>query len=218
MLLIVASAMLSAAATLGWAQLDLQVPLRGIVLVRVKGSAVLPALVPLALLALAAVAAALATPRRARWLLGAVLLAAAVPPAVAGLRATRLGAAGHWLTEAAASALEMPTRSVPVGGATVLWAGPALAVGGAGMLAAAGITLGVRGHRMPRLARRYQAPTPRPKGSRHPPPEKGFWERMDAGEDPTASGYPRGRDAGRPGASIDTRLCTGAEGERLECP
>jgi hypothetical protein len=191
-LLIVASAMLSAAAMLSWAQLDLQVPLRGIVQVRVKGSAVLPALVLLALVALAAVAAALATPRRARWLLGAMLLAAAVPPAVAGLRATSLGAAGHGLTGAAASALEMPTRSVPVGGATVLWAGPALAVGGAGMLAAAGITLGMRGHRMPRLARRYQAPTARSQGSDHLPPEKGFWERMDAGEDPTASGYPPG--------------------------
>lgn len=192
-LLIVAAAMLSAAATLGWAQLDLQVPLRGIVQVRVKGSAVLPALVPLALLALAAVAAALATPRRVRWLLGAVLLAAAVPPAVAGLRATGLGGTGgHWLTGAASSALELPARSVPAGMATVLWAGPALAVGGAGMLAAAGITLGVRGHRMPRLARRYQASIARSRGRLHQlPPEKGFWERMDTGEDPTASGYPR---------------------------
>jgi uncharacterized membrane protein (TIGR02234 family) len=201
-LLILASAMLSAAAMLGWAQLDLQVPLRGIVQVRVKGSAVLPALLPLALVALAAVAAALATPGRTRWLLGAVLLAAAVPPAVAGLRATGLGTTGpgttglgttggHWLTGAAASALEMPARSVPVGVATVLWAGPALAVGGAGMLAAAGIALGVRGHRMPQLARRYQAPTARPRDPHHLPPEKGFWERMDAGEDPTASGYPR---------------------------
>ncbi|MBV9011734.1 MAG: Trp biosynthesis-associated membrane protein [Pseudonocardiales bacterium] len=187
-LLIVAAAMLSAAAALGWAQLDLQVPLRGVVQVRLKGSAVLPALVPLALFALAAVAAALATPGRVRWLLGVVLLAAAVPPGVAGLRA----AGGHWLTGVASSALELSARSVPVGMATVLWAGPALAVGGAGMLAAAGLTLGLRGHRMPRLARRYQAPTGRPRGT-HPqlPPEKGFWERMDAGEDPTASGYPR---------------------------
>jgi Tryptophan-associated transmembrane protein (Trp_oprn_chp) len=199
-LLIAASAMLSAAAMLGWAQLDLQVPLRGIVQVQVKGSAVLPALVPLALFAVAAVAAAVATPRRARWLLGAVLLAAAVPPAVAGLRAAGLGAAGgHWLTGgltggltgAAMSALELPARSAPVGMATVLWVGPALAVGGAGMLAAAGVALGVRGHRMPQLARRYRAPTARPNGPPHVHPEKGFWERMDAGEDPTASGYPR---------------------------
>jgi Tryptophan-associated transmembrane protein (Trp_oprn_chp) len=190
-LLIAASAMFSAAAMLGWAQLDLQVPLRGMLQVRVKGSAVLPALVPLALFALAAVAATLATPRRARWLLGAALLAAAVPPSVAGLRA----AGGNWLTGgltgAAMSALELPARSVPVGMATVLWAGPALAVGGAGMLAAAGVALGVRGHRMPQLARRYRAPTARPNGPPHVHPEKGFWERMDAGEDPTASGYPR---------------------------
>lgn len=193
--LIAASAMLGGAAMLGWAQLDVQVPLRGIVRLRVNGSAVLPALAPLALLALAAVAAALAMPGWARWLLGAVLLAAAVPPIVAGLRA--LG--GRWLTDAAMSAVELPARSVPVGTATVLFAGPALAEGGAALLAAAGVALGVRGHRMPRLSRRYQSPTAPPNGPHHLPPVGRFWERMDAGEDPTASGTPpvTGRRAGR---------------------
>ena len=187
MLLIAASAMLGGAAMLGWAQLDVQVPLRGIVQVRINGSAVLPALDPLALLALAAVAAVLATPWWARWLLGALLLVAAVPPIVAGLRVR----GGRWLTGVALSAVELPARSVPVGTATVLVAGPALAAGGAALLAAAGVALGVRGHRMPRLGRRYQAPTARLNGPYHVPPDGRFWERMDAGEDPTASGYPR---------------------------
>ncbi|MGH3717541.1 MAG: Trp biosynthesis-associated membrane protein [Pseudonocardiaceae bacterium] len=182
--LVVASAMLGGAATLGWAQLDVRVPLRGIVQVRVNGSAVLPVLGPLATLALAAVAAALATAGWARWLLGAVLLAAAVPLVVAVSRV----AEGRWLPGAAMSAAELPARSVPLG-AAVLFAGPALAANGALLLAAAGVTLGVRGHRMPRLGRRYQAPTSRPRGDL--PSSGRFWERMDSGEDPTASGYPR---------------------------
>jgi uncharacterized membrane protein (TIGR02234 family) len=185
--LIAASAMLGGAAMLGWAQLDVQVPLRGIVRVRVNGSAVLPALAPLALLALAAVAAVLATGGWARWLLGALLLVAAAPPIVAVLRV----ADGHWLTGAALSAVELPARSVLVGTTMVLFAGPALAAGGALLLAAAGVALGVRGHRMPRLSRRYQAPTARSNGPHQVSPEGQFWERMDAGEDPTASGHPR---------------------------
>jgi hypothetical protein len=47
----------------------------------------------------------------------------------------------------------------------------------------------VRGHRMPRLGRRYQSPTA-PHNERLPPDGR-FWERMDAGEDPTESGHPR---------------------------
>jgi hypothetical protein len=184
-LLIAASAVLGGAAMLEWAQVDVQVPLRGIVHVWVDGSAVLPALGPLALLALAAVAAVLATGGWVRWLLGALLLVAAVPPTIVVLQV----ADGRWLTSTAMSAAELPARSVPVGTATVLFAGPTLATAGAALLAAAGIALVVRGHRMPRLGRRYQAPTGRPHGqvlSDGP-----FWERMDAGEDPTASGHPR---------------------------
>jgi Tryptophan-associated transmembrane protein (Trp_oprn_chp) len=59
------------------------------------------------------------------------------------------------------------------------------------LLAAAGIVLGVRGHRMPRLGRRYQALTARRNGPGQVPPEERFWERMNAGEDPTSSGHPR---------------------------
>ncbi len=183
--LVAASVLLGISSMLGWAQLDVQEPLRGIVPVRVDGSAVLPVLGPLALLALAAVAAVLATGGWARWLLGALLLVAAVPPIVAVLRV----ADAHWLTAAATAAVELPARSVPVGTTAVLFAGPGLAAGGALLVAAAGVALVVRGHRMPRLGRRYQAPA-----SRHDervPPDARFWERMDAGEDPTESGDPR---------------------------
>ncbi|MGH3763655.1 MAG: Trp biosynthesis-associated membrane protein [Pseudonocardiaceae bacterium] len=182
--LIAASAALGAAAALGWARIDVQAPLRGIVPVRLAGSALLPVLGPLALLALAAVAAVLASGGWVRWLLGASLLGAAALPTAAVLRALD----GRWLTGAAMSAAQAPARSVPVGSATVLLAGPALGAAGAVLLAAAGGVLVLRGHRMPRLGRRYQTPAARPIPTL---PDGRFWERMDAGEDPTAPGHPR---------------------------
>jgi hypothetical protein len=183
--LVAASVLLGVSALLGWAQLDVREPLRGIVAVRVDGSAVVPVLSPLALLALAAVAAVLATGGWARWLLGALLLGAAVAPIVAVLRVIQ----GRWLTGAALAAAQLPARSAPVGTTTVLFAGPALAAGGALLVAAAGVALVARGHRMPRLGRRYQLPTARQ--NEPTPPDGRFWERMDAGEDPTEWGHPR---------------------------
>ena len=183
--LVAASAALGGAAALGWAQIDVQAPLRGIVPVRLAGSAVLPALGPLAVLALAAVAAVLASSGWVRWLLGALLIGAAVPPTVGVLRVLD----GRWLTSIAMSAAQRPARSVPVGSVTVLLPGPALAAVAAVLLAAAGAALVLRGHRMPRLGRRYQTPAARSNGPEIPTGR--FWERMDAGEDPTAPGHPR---------------------------
>ena len=181
-LLVAAAVALGAAAVLGWAWIDFQVPKRGIVAIRVDGSEVLPALTPLAVLALAAVAAVLATGGWARRLLGGLLLVAAVPPILGVLQAPDEG----WLTAAAMSAAGWPAGSVHAETTTMLPAGPSFAAGGAILLVAAGATLVLRGHRMPRLGRRYQAPSSRPSG-----PEDGLWARMDAGEDPTAPGHPR---------------------------
>jgi hypothetical protein len=183
--LIAASAALAGAASLGWAQLEVHTPLRGTIGVRLAGSDVLAALGPLAAFAIAAVAAVLATGGLLRWLLGALLLGAAVPPAVAVFRVFD----SHWLTSLALSAAQRPALSVPLGPATVVFAGPVLAAVGAGLLAAAGITLITCGHRMPRLGRRYQIPAARTAGS--VPPDGGrLWERLDAGEDPTAPPTP----------------------------
>jgi hypothetical protein len=184
--LIAASAALGGAAALGWAQIDVQTPLRGIVGMRLAGSEVLPALGPLAAVALAAVAAVLATGGRVRWLLGALLLGAAVPLTVAVLHVFD----ARWLTGVGMSAAQRPARSVPVGPATALFAGPALATAGAALLAAAGVALIGWGRRMSRLSRRYRAPVARSDG-RVPPDDGRFWERMDAGEDPTSPGHPR---------------------------
>lgn len=182
-LLIAAAIALAGAAALDWVTVGFQVPLRGNARVQVPGSGVQPALGPLALLALAAVAAVLATGGWVRRLLGVVLLGTAIPPA--------LGAAGladpHRLVRAAMRAGELPARSVPDGTVSVLLAGPVLAGTGALLLAGASGVLILRGHRMPRMGRRYQAPAAR-SGE---PQDRELWDRIDAGEDPTVPGHPR---------------------------
>lgn len=183
LLLIAAAAALAGAAALGWARVGFDVPLRGIVTVRVTGSDLLPALGPLALLALAGVAAVLATGGWTRRMLGTVLLVAAIPPVMGAVRVTD----ERRLVQAAVTAGELPARSVPDGTVTVLFAGPALATAGAVLLAGAGVVLVLRGHRMPRMGRRYSAPTARASE----PQDQELWERIDAGEDPTAPGDPR---------------------------
>lgn len=182
-LLIGAAAALGGSAALGWARVGFEVPLRGTVTVQVDGADLAPALGPLALLALAAVAAVLATGGWARRLFGVLLLFVAVPPAMGVVRVADEGR----LVEIAVSVDQLPARSVPDGTVTVLPAGPALAGLGAVLLAAAGAALVLRGHRMPRMGRRYRAPTAPPAVPR----DQELWERIDAGEDPTAPGDPR---------------------------
>lgn len=96
--------------------------------VDVPGSEVAPALVPVALLALAAVAGLLALAGMWRRALGPVLVVAAVYPIWSGVRAPGL-----------------------------TW-GSAAAVAGGVLLAAAGAVILLAGHRMPRMGSRYTAP------------------------------------------------------------
>ena len=180
-LLIAAAAALGGAAAAGWARAGFLVPLRGTVPVRVSGADLMPALGPLALLALAAVAALLGTGGWLRRLLGVLLVAVAVSLAVGVARVTD----ARRVSSVAAGGL--PARSVLDGTITVLAAGPALALAGAVLLAGAGTVLTLRGHQMPRLGRRYRAPVTRPSASQ----ERQMWERIDAGEDPTVPDDPR---------------------------
>ena len=89
--------------------------------------------------------------------------------------------------ETALSAGRMPARAVPDGSVTVLLAGPVFAAVGTVLLVVAAVVLVLRGHRMPRMGRRYRAPTARPAE----PQDQELWERIDAGEDPTVPGDPR---------------------------
>ena len=182
-LLIAAAAALGAASALGWAHVGFRVPLRGIVGVRMVGADLIPTLGPLALLAVAAVAAVSATGGWLRRVLGVVLLFAAVPPAIGALRVAEEGR----VVGAALSAGRLPARAVPDGSVTVLLAGPVFATAGTVLLAAAAVVLVLRGHRMPRMGRRYRAPTARPAELE----DQELWERIDAGEDPTVPGDPR---------------------------
>lgn len=185
-LLLAGAAALGGAATVAWGRAGFQVPQRGVLTVPVDGADLLPALGPLALLAVAAVAAVVATGSWARRVLGALLVIAAVPPALAVLG---VGDRAR-LAAAAAAAAELPARSTPDGSVAILTAGPGLAAAGAILIAGAGVALLLRGHRMPRMGSRYRVP--RPAGSEpQPAPDRQLWERIDAGEDPTASGDPR---------------------------
>jgi uncharacterized membrane protein (TIGR02234 family) len=177
LLLVAAAAVLGAAAALPWGRVTFQVPLRGVVPVEVDGAALEPALGPLALLALATVAATLATAGRARWVLGLLVMLAAVPAARGAASVRDPGE----LVQAAAG--ELPARAEPTGDVVVLAAGPVLAVLGAVLLALTGGMLALAGRRMPGLGSRYRVPAARrvAPGS----PEHRWWDALDAGEDPT---------------------------------
>lgn len=154
LLLLSAAAALGGSAALDWARIGFSVPLRGSVPARVSGSELVPVLDPLALLALAAVAAVLATGGWARRLLGALLLLVAGLPGWGTLRVTD--------RERLIQVAEAPARAVPDGTVTVFATGPALAAAGTVLLAAAGMLVLLRGQAMPRMGRRYRAPTSSP--------------------------------------------------------
>ena len=180
LLLVAAAAALGAAAVLPWARAAFRVPLRGIVAVQVDGAALVPVLGPLALLALAAVAATLATAGWPRRVLGLLVVLAAVPVARGAVSVPDPGE----VAEAAAG--KLPARAEPVGDVVVLAAGPVLAVGGAVLLATAGAALALSGRRMPGLGARYRTPAARRVTPRGPAdPDRRWWDALDAGEDPT---------------------------------
>ncbi len=158
------------------------------------GSDIVPGLSALGLLGLAGVVALAATRRTGRTLVGLVLLATGTGIVVAALTA------------------DLTTVVEPVpgeSGTTVdnngVWSTVA-ALGGL-LIAGAGLLSVVRGRSWPALGQRYEAPAtaaatapaPEPAG---PLTEKGLWEALDRGEDPTANlgtlaGPPADREADR---------------------
>lgn len=183
LLLAAASAALASSAVLGWGRQVFTVPLRGRVPVELDGGAVAPALGPLALVALAAIAALLAVGGQPRRLLGLLALATAALPAW-----WALGALSGWVELAAIAerSADLAPGSRPHGSPALRPAGPAAAGLGALLLAAAGLLLAARGHRMPRLGARYRAPAARrsaPAGGADR--QRALWEALDAGVDPT---------------------------------
>nr|WP_221219565.1 Trp biosynthesis-associated membrane protein [Prauserella isguenensis] len=142
--------------------------------------------VPIALLALAAVAAALALRGVARRLLGVLL-------AVVGGWTVYLAVAGD--TREIAWSGWAPGYEGAAGEPSWTFLGPAAAVAGGVLVALAGVVLAWRGHRMARMGAKYSAP-----GDRRAPrdPDAELWDALSEGADPTDStGSDRPRD-GRP--------------------
>jgi uncharacterized membrane protein (TIGR02234 family) len=195
---VLAAGLLWWSSRLTWLTVDFGTPLRGRVRVSADGAQAEPALLPFAVLALAAVAAVLGTAGPLRRLVGVLLVAAG------GLVAVR--AAAVLLDPHAATQPPAPTGGV-VHAVTGTAGGPVPALAGAALLLAGGLLVALRGGRIPALGARYRA-RPGPPGDRpgagaasvvrqpvREPAEAGahsaddrsrrLWDELDAGHDPT---------------------------------
>jgi hypothetical protein len=136
------------------------------------GAAVLPSLTGVALVALAGVAAVVATAGLVRRALACLLGLAGV--AVAGF------------VVAAALAPAFPATALPAGaadaGRPAVTAAPLLAVAGGLVLAGVGVFVLLREPRMARLGARYAAAGTRPTVT---DPDRAAWVALDEGRDPT---------------------------------
>ena len=137
----------------------------------VRGGDLVPGVRSLGLLALAGSVAVLAAPPRARRLVGAVLLASGC--GVIWLAAASPGSAA--VTEQAQQAAGVMGVVTPT-----LW--PWAGVVAGALLALSGLLVLLRGHRWPGLSTAYRPPAARPAES---VTDKGVWDALDRGEDPT---------------------------------
>lgn len=143
------------------------------------GGDLVSALLPLAGLALAAVAAVLATSGLLRRIVGVLI-------GLAGLWSGWLAVAPVHPVHRGLAVLPDDVRAAILRADTALsgqqLAGRGLVGLGAVSLLYAAVLLVWRGQRMPKLGARYQAP-----GEERPPadPDRELWERLDRGEDPT---------------------------------
>lgn len=129
--------------------------------------------VPIALLALAAVAATLALRGLTRRVLGALL-------AVAGGWTVYLAVAGG-TRDIAWSGWAPGYEGATAQPAWMFW-GPAAAAAGGAVIALAGMVLVWRGHRMARMGAKYSAPGDRRAAS---DPDTELWDALSEGDDPT---------------------------------
>lgn len=168
LLLVLGAGALWLASRLTWTWSRELTPLRGTVVVTQKGGDTSTVLVPLALVALAAVAAVLAIGGWWRRLVGALI-------GIAGLAAVWSGVSGV-STVFAAHPAGYPRSQVLSGhGLAVL----------AGLLFVAASVLVIRNaSRMPRLGGNYQTPSV---AKRRKDPDAELWQALSEGRDPTAN-------------------------------
>jgi len=164
-----------------WASVDVPAgPLTDAPTVALPGSELAPGVRALGLVGLAGVVALAATRRTGRVVVGGLLVltgagvvASVVVPdlTAASLDSGRVAAAGA------------DPASAPV--AATAW--PWLTALGGAVLAAAGLLTVLRGRSWPGLGQRYDAPAPHraQPDAASAPSERGLWEALDRGEDPT---------------------------------
>jgi uncharacterized membrane protein (TIGR02234 family) len=160
-----------------WVRAGFASSLRGPFTQAATGADVHPELGGLALLALAAVAALVATGGWARRIVG-------VAVAAAGGWAVWL-ALGWVLGPVPASlgALPAPPVDAVPSGTPVRTAAPVLALAAGFVLVITGVAIWCWARGMPRMGGRYAAPGA---AARAPARESEWWDRLDAGDDPTA--------------------------------
>lgn len=161
--LLLAAAALWGSSELTWFAEHRDLPLGGTTLHTESGSDYSGALVPVAVLALAAIAGVVATGGWARRVLGAVVVLAGGGIAARGVVGIDLAGGGDY-----------PTMSILAGRGLAVLAGVLLVLGGVFVVRLA--------RRMPRLGERYAAPS-KQRAARDPDTE--LWDRLSAGDDPT---------------------------------
>ena len=154
------------------------------------GTDIVPGVSALGLLGLAGVVALAATRRTGRTLVGVVLLATGAGTVAAVVSALRTMAAEELAGQTGADGVDV-----------TVW--PSVTAVGGLLLLAAGLLTVVRGRSWPALGQRYEPPAgTAPQEPAEQLTEKGLWEALDRGEDPTASlgssaGAPADREADR---------------------
>lgn len=158
--------------------------------------------------ALAAIAALLATRTWGRRVTGAVVLlaggAAGVTGIAFGLTEVATGGGGAFVAAALGDPAEATATSVTISAWWTLATLSGLAMLACGMLAL------VDGPAWPRLGSRYS----RPDGARTAPSAASTWDALDRGEDPTLVDEPRESAGDSPGSMGSTRTDTPLEEER----
>lgn len=184
-----------------WYRITAQVALRGPTPVSFEGAQVRPWLTAVALLALAGVAAVVATSGAARHLLGCLLVVAGGLLAVSALGDYLVS---PFLTDSVDARFDNLQPGVPSDALryqpSEVTPAPLLGMAGGLVLLVAGVLVVVLERRLPRFGSRFAAA-----GGRRPAPERerSWWEALDAGEDPTLSP----RRPGPPGdPAADPRL------------
>jgi len=179
-LAVAGAALAAVGAALTWWSADYLDPLTGPLVIRLSGADSVPELIPLALVGLAGLGAALATHGIPRRLVGVVLLVCG------GVIAARSVLSVGGPPAALAGSLSRPAD--PVGAAQLHPVGPALAVLGGLLLATAGVLVVLGRGARARMGGRYDAPTRATAAVAADPtadPEN-WWKVLDAGADPTA--------------------------------